>query len=185
MEEVIADCRNRIDELKSSLKRVPNDQVGVDNTLGHFDNGFTVKTLIVLAEPYSESKFEEVSFLPFLKEGETAFGKSGHYVYVYDKSHRVNKFKLVWTSWNGKFIREDLRRESSDYVTSFRNTDEGRKEYKKVKTSLKVIHPNGRLNILYRCPQKATKDRGSVPKSVASHFDVYFRQPSLWSAYQR
>jgi len=154
----------------------------IDNRLNQFNN--FQQPASVKTEVYGTNLFRSLPFEEHLKPNETAFGKSGQYVYVYDDKHRVNKFKLVGfltrKGINGfdtyKTSRRDLVHESSEYVTSFRNTDEGISEYKKVIKGLKVIHPNSRIVKIHRCPQRATKERGTVAKSVSTHFDVYCRK---------
>lgn len=115
-----------------------------------------------------------IDYRPYLREGETPFGSSGSYLYVYKSNHRVMQFK-VERSAGGHYYRRNQLRFSPDYIMSLRNTVDGRTEYKRVRDALKVIYPGGRVVRLGRGPRMATATHGTVKMEKATHFDVYVR----------
>jgi hypothetical protein len=118
-----------------------------------------------------------ILILPFLRENEVVFGFNARDVYVYDnRTYAVNKFSF---SINGDDIqRVDVRnhRTSPSLKTTVMNTIEGENHYQcVVKPALKQLFPNGKIVRIGRGPGLSNKNRGSVNKKFATHFDIYVR----------
>jgi hypothetical protein len=118
-----------------------------------------------------------ILILPFLREHEVVFGFNARDVYVYDdRTFAVNKFSF---SINGDDVRRvdvTKHRSSPSFKTTVMNTEAGTNHYQcVVKPALKQLFPNGKIVRMGRGPGLSTKEKGSVKKKLATHFDIYVR----------
>jgi hypothetical protein len=144
----------------------------IDTSFGQF----TTKGLLVrhqLGQP------SVVVHIPsHLKPNEVAFGFNKRDVYVYDsETFAVKKFNFYFDRQGGVW-RYDVtnNRSSTDFKTTVMNTVAGENHYQcVVKPALKKLFPRGKIVRLGRGPGLSTKDRGTVKKEIATHFDIYVR----------